>query len=464
MADKLLDFRSYLHAFGKPVSGDPGYEDIQRGESIDLLDIFQPDKKRRKQELIDGASEYAEAYKDYVKLANKQLLAPPKESAPASTQEAFGMMPGAAGAIPSLQAFSPQVLQQPMAVGQQPGLQYPPQQFQALMDALPPTWQTPIVGAPGMFPDRPLQAPEQSRLMELGKAELEGKVSLPGSSIQPSSVITKGMEIAQPKFETLAPGSTLTLTEGGVTKSLFTAPAKAEKSHVGKYIDDLTDARIDPKSPQGQALIRKYAINLASEKGTIINLGGGLSEAVTKILDEGRNAAEGALTTHDAVQRSLAAISKQAVTLGPAATIRNTADQVAQVMGIAGKDTTERLVNTRSVIRAFGQFSLAARKQLKGQGQVSDFEGKLITKAESGDIDSMTLPELSSFLEVTDRLAKRQYDAYQKNLGALAKKKDYAEVVPFFEVGTWAETPGVVAPFNDAAKEKRYQAWKAQHQ
>lgn len=106
MADKLLNFRDYLKAFGKPVSGDPGYEDIQPGESISVLDYFQPEKLKRKQQLISGAEDYTDAYADYVKKANKMLLEAPQ----APTLGQFG---SSQGGLPTGFLEQNQVLQSP---------------------------------------------------------------------------------------------------------------------------------------------------------------------------------------------------------------------------------------------------------------------------------------------------------------------------------------------------------------
>ena len=338
-----------------------------------------------------------------------------EQAVPQTTQQAFGTMPGPAMAVPSIAETRAGV-----DVGQQPGLQYPPAQFKALIDALPPTWQTPIQGAPAMFPDRPLQPVEQAALGGLRQAELKGDLSFPGSAIQPPSVVTKGMEL---QAEAAKPVKKDKLDTDII--DTLDAAGKPSRALVNKQTGEVIKSGLPgppPKSP------------LAT-----FDLSGGVTKEIAPLIIESKNAAEGALTTHDAVTRAREAVEASAVTLGPTATIRNKIDQVSQVLGVAGKDTEERLVNTRNVIRAFGQFSLGARKQLKGQGQVSDFEGKLIVKAESGEIDDMTLPELKNFLDVTDRLAKRQYDAYKNNFKAIKKNPKMAEALPFFEVGEWSQ-------------------------
>ena len=152
------------------------------------------------------------------------------------------------------------------------------------------------------------------------------------------------------------------------------------------------------------------------------------------MMAESRASALGALETVDAVGRIGQAIEKGVVTLGPLATVRNKTDQIALLLGVGGQTTAERLVNTRSTIRGLAQFAVSARKALKGQGQVSDFEGKLWMRAEAGEIDDMTLPELKSFVAVTNRLARRQYQMHQENLKKMRGRKDLEGVAPFYDV------------------------------
>jgi len=165
-----------------------------------------------------------------------------------------------------------------------------------------------------------------------------------------------------------------------------------------------------------------------------VKLEDSLAKEIGPMMAESRTGALGAIETLDTVGRARMAIDKGMVNVGPTATIRQKVGQVAQMLGVGGKDNEEQIVNTRNVIRSLGQFSLAARKQLKGQGQVSDFEGKLLIKAESGEIEDMTIPELKSFLAVTDRLARRQYDLHQHNLKTMKANPKVSEIAPFYEV------------------------------
>ena len=201
----------------------------------------------------------------------------------------------------------------------------------------------------------------------------------------------------------------------------------------------LTAAGIDPKSPEAQRLFKARAEKLTSHPAAPsvkvdVKTGESLGKEIGPMVAESRASALGSLDAIDTVSRVRKALSTGNVTLGPTATLRNQIDQIAQVLGIAGKNTEEKLVNTRDVIRGLAQFTIAARKSLKGQGQVSDFEGKLLQRAESGDINDFTMPELKAFIETTDRLARRQYKNHQSNIDVMKKRPDLEKLVPFYEV------------------------------
>lgn len=161
--------------------------------------------------------------------------------------------------------------------------------------------------------------------------------------------------------------------------------------------------------------------------------GESFAKEIAPMMTESRAAAVGAVGAVDTAQRINNAIAKGNVTLGPTATLRNKADQITQLLGVGGATTEERLVNTRNVIRGLSQFAVAARKQLKGQGQVSDYEGKLIQRAEAGEIDDFTLPELKDFVSVTERLAKKTYGEHQRMLGVMKSDERLTGFVPFYE-------------------------------
>jgi hypothetical protein len=219
----------------------------------------------------------------------------------------------------------------------------------------------------------------------------------------------------------------------------FAETGEGPKDETAKLTQTMIKAGIDPSGPEGQRLYLALAKKIAEHPeptrvDVSVKTGESLAKEIGPMMAESRASALGAIETVDTVGRIATAIDKGIVTLGPTATLRNKIDQVALLMGVAGNTTEERLVNTRQVIRGMAQFAVTARKALKGQGQVSDFEGKLLIKAEAGEIGDMTLPELKAFLAVTDRLARRQYRQHQENVNKMKKRKDMSELAEFYEV------------------------------
>ena len=487
MPDSLLTFRDYLTQFGYLVSGSPGYEDIQQGESAGgIADLFQPDRRRRKQRLIDSAEQMRPAYDDYVKKANKQIidaaLVPttagqldPSLALGTLGPEAYGMRPiegpppmwGVPLAPPANTTGMP--LEALMAKGAQTSQRMTPEeriQIEAMQLPGPTTGEMQLqlaterqgrplqpvrLQGPGeatkelyptlLEPDRPLTLPQRLRAAQLQEAQMQGTLYAPGGPVPTSLQAERertAMTAAQPQSpmgKLLADLSRTAPNSKQAGLLLQQIEAQLDPEALQTFKGSLELAGIVPGTNEYQTAVTNYVKKLSTPQPLVdIKLGESLAKEIGPQMAESRNAAMGAIETLDAVGRARTALKKGLVTLGPTATIRQKINQVSQIMGMAGKDDEERLVNTRNVMRSLAQFSLAARKQLKGQGQVSDFEGKLIVKAESGEIDDMTIPELKSFLYVTDRLAHRQYALHQFNLSKMRANEKLREVAPFYEV------------------------------
>ena len=233
-APKTKEFHEFLGTLPKPV----GFIDSLRMGVFGLTEEEEKAKQRRIFENEMGALAAD-------KLMGQTVLNRGNAAMPQTTGQAFGTMPGPSMAVPSIAETRAGV-----EVGQQPGLQYPPAQFKALLDALPPNWQTPIPGAPGMFPDRPLQPVEQASLAGLREAELGGKVSFPQSAIQPPSVVTKGMEL-----------------------QAEAAKPKKTNEAIEKFTEVMKLAGVDPQSDEGKKWAAQYMETIASHaKPNVTNL------------------------------------------------------------------------------------------------------------------------------------------------------------------------------------------------
>ncbi len=170
-----------------------------------------------------------------------------------------------------------------------------------------------------------------------------------------------------------------------------------------------------------------------------IQMGDSLGKEVGAIVAGTQSGAMGAVDTMDTVHRIRSGMDK--ARLGPGATLRTDIDRIASVLEVGGATTDERLANTRSVVKGLAELSLNGRKALKGQGQVSDYEGKLLAKAASGDVDSLTVPELKTLLDVTERIATRQYAQHQTMLDKMRANPNLKDLAPFYEVPPLPSAP-----------------------
>jgi hypothetical protein len=157
-------------------------------------------------------------------------------------------------------------------------------------------------------------------------------------------------------------------------------------------------------------------------------------------------AAGDALKTIQAANQIRSAVDSGTVIAGPGATLRLKGAQVAQVLGFSGP---EAVVNTRNTIQGLAKLALGARASLKGQGQISDFEGKALQKAEAGEIDDMTLPEIRAIADVADRGARQTVKRNQQNVDRMRKRPESAGIAEYLDVPEPPEYQGPKAITSD---------------
>jgi len=216
----------------------------------------------------------------------------------------------------------------------------------------------------------------------------------------------------------------------GVTQPTWIRPGEATGTAVGgQAMPEILNQDVQ-KAKLGIAAAGRPSVNVKVDA----KMGESFAKEIAPMMGESRSNAMGAASAVDTAGRIKGALSAGNVTLGPTATVRNKIDQVSQMVGAGGNTTEERLVNTRNVIRGLSQFALAARKQLKGQGQVSDYEGRLIQRAEAGEIDDFTLPELRDFVNTTEKLARQTYAEHQRALGVMKQNPELERFIPFYSV------------------------------
>lgn len=160
-------------------------------------------------------------------------------------------------------------------------------------------------------------------------------------------------------------------------------------------------------------------------------MGESLAGQVGPMAKDSRIQAQGAVKMFDAAERLESALNSNKVTSGPLASKIQTVKQFAQVVG-GGND--EGIRQTNQAIKSLAQMAVEARKQLQGQGQVTDAEAKAVAKADAGDIDSLTTGELRDLVVLTKRAAHFQAKSHQDLMGTLGSKPETQGLVPFYGV------------------------------
>lgn len=191
---------------------------------------------------------------------------------------------------------------------------------------------------------------------------------------------------------------------------------------------------------------------------TDVKMNEGLAGQVGPMMKDSSIAATGAVQQVDAAQRIIKAIDSDKVFAGPTANMRLFGAQIADTLGVGGKDTAEKIANTRSAIRGFAELTLQGRKSMRGEGAITESEGKLAEKAMSGDIDSMTAAEIKQMAKATERVARFNHAEHQRKIGQMGKTPGLEGVTPFYAV------PPIPAPMADVpiGKPGKASAWSIQ--
>lgn len=175
-------------------------------------------------------------------------------------------------------------------------------------------------------------------------------------------------------------------------------------------------------------------------------MGEGVAAQVGPMLRESFNAANGAAQQVDAANRIIAAVDTNKMFAGPGAGIRMKTAQVAQMLGIGGKDDAEKIANTRQAIRGLSEMTLQGRKQMTGQGAITESEGALAEKAQSGNIEDLTAAEIKQLAQASARAARFIYGQHEQMVSNVAADPNTANLAKFYKPLPMPNGPKVAAP------------------
>jgi hypothetical protein len=202
----------------------------------------------------------------------------------------------------------------------------------------------------------------------------------------------------------------------------------------------LPDGRVNQPLVDSKQRVAKAGASNVNVK-VEAKMGESLAKEIGPMAEASYSKAQGAQQQIENADSLIKAVEEGKAYTGPTANARLRLAQIGATMGIAGKTTEEKILNTRAAIQGLAQATVAARGALKGQGQVSDYEGRLLQKAASGEIDDMTGPEVVAVANVNKRLAQLQIRQHGEFVEKMRKHPSAAPLVDLFEPNTGGAAP-----------------------
>jgi hypothetical protein len=237
------------------------------------------------------------------------------------------------------------------------------------------------------------------------------------------------------KGHTLAPGAVHVSTDlGGNQTRLEGNPDLPESIKYAISVGQLPSNPATWTSQQAglaKQLVESKGQSTASRFDFSNMLGKSTIGEVGPMLKESKAAAVGAVEQATAANRILNALDSNKAFTGTGANQKLAINQIGQLLGVTGENAQQQATATRDAIQGLAQLTLAGRKQMKGQGAVTESEGKLAERALGGDIN-FTTGELRQLAGSAKRSAKFTYQQHEGMVGAL--KKDNPNAVPYYEI------------------------------
>lgn len=158
-------------------------------------------------------------------------------------------------------------------------------------------------------------------------------------------------------------------------------------------------------------------------------VGESIAAQVGPMLKSSTEKTTGAINLANSSRLMLEALDRGSAYVGPTANARLKLAQFGQVLGVGGKDEEAKINNTRQLIRSLAEGGVEARKELAGQGQVTESEAEAVQKAYSGNIEDLTVSEIRLIAGLN---IKREKLARQRHGRALQNAP--AQLQPFYQV------------------------------
>jgi len=187
-----------------------------------------------------------------------------------------------------------------------------------------------------------------------------------------------------------------------------------------------------PNTPYQRFALQKASAGAARTNVRVENkTGESLAGQIGPMMKDSLGDAEAAVTGMDAANRVMSALNSGNVFSGKLGNAGLTVTQWKDALGISGPDDKAALANTRSLMQGLAQLTLQGRQQMRGQGQITENEGKLAERVSSGDF-TLTPSELRALAGAAQRTSQHLYGRYQQRFDALKGNADYAPMAPYY--------------------------------
>jgi len=197
-------------------------------------------------------------------------------------------------------------------------------------------------------------------------------------------------------------------------------------------------AGVEPTSPEGKNMYRNLIAKQTSHPlGTNVKIenkmGEGVAAQIGPMMKDSLDVATGAVKQVDAAKRVVSAIDSGKIIAGPFAGGRVTLAQMGQALGVGGADAKQQLANTRDVIRGLAEMTLQGRSQMKGQGAITESEGLLAERANSGKIEDLTIPEIKQLALASERAARFAYAEHERKYQEMLKNPTTSSLATYYQ-------------------------------
>lgn len=221
-------------------------------------------------------------------------------------------------------------------------------------------------------------------------------------------------------------GDSLVQIGSNGVKPVYTKPEKIDPNKPFMMVD----GRVVPNPDYQQYELGKARAGATTVTNRIDNkVGDSIAGQVGPMLKASTEKTTGAINLANSSRLMLEALDKGNAYIGPTANARLKLAQFGQVLGVGGKNEAEKINNTRQLIRGLAEGGVEARKELAGQGQVTESEAAAVQKAYSGNIEDLTAGEVRLIAGLNikrERLARDRH--------ARAMKNAPEQLQPFYQV------------------------------